>query len=97
MVQDQQQEQDQQQGRFHVTNNNNAQYLFSVSENNGIVINAPSGTQSATSSESIRIYDRNQNAADNAFNGSIEWYGADQGRAMYIGQQSSGNQNMIYH
>ena len=81
--------------RFHVTKDDNNQYLFSVSEQNGFVFNAPSGTQAATSSESIRIYDRNQNAADNAFNGSIEWYGADGGRAMYIGQQSSGNQNMI--
>ena len=74
---------------------NSSTNRFQVTENSGVVVNPRSDSDAAGNASSIRIYDPNNNRTSNAFQGSIDWVGADGNRGMYIGQESSGNQNMI--
>ena len=81
--------------RFLVTHNNNANIRFSVTEQNGVVINPRTTADTALNASALRFYDPNNNASANGFQGNIDWFGNDGNRAMYIGQASSGNLDMI--
>ena len=81
--------------KFHVTKDNGAEYLLSIGEEQGMILNAPLGNTNVGTRAGIRVYDPDNNAGDNSFRGHIEWYDQAGTRVMYMGQASVSNQDMI--